>query len=124
MATPAEYTTLFPYLFVDGAKDYIDFLIHGLGADELGRTIRDDRAIANCRLKFGNTTIMVSEAEKRYPPSRCSLYLYVDDAEASVRRAIEHGATLEMPLADMDYGDRQGGIMDPNGNIWWISQRL
>ena len=30
---------------------------------------------------------------------------------------------LEMDVADMPYGDRQGGVRDPHGNIWWISQR-
>jgi PhnB protein len=24
----------------------------------------------------------------------------------------------------MPYGDRQGGVRDPAGNIWWISQRI
>lgn len=31
---------------------------------------------------------------------------------------------LEMEVADMPYGDRQGGIRDPHGNVWWVSQRL
>ena len=38
--------------------------------------------------------------------------------------ARSHGATLEMAVADMPYGDRQGGVRDPWGNLWWISQRL
>jgi PhnB protein len=24
----------------------------------------------------------------------------------------------------MPYNDRQGGVADPSGNIWWLSQRL
>jgi PhnB protein len=39
-------------------------------------------------------------------------------------RAIAAGAVLEMAVGDMPYGDRQGGVRDPHGNIWWISQRL
>ena len=35
-----------------------------------------------------------------------------------------NGTALEMEAADMPYGDRQGGVRDPNGNIWWISQRV
>jgi len=30
---------------------------------------------------------------------------------------------LEIEVGDMPYGDRQGGVKDPHGNIWWISQR-
>ena len=50
--------------------------------------------------------------------------MYVDDADDSMRRALEHGATLEMEVGDMPYGDRQGGVRDKHGNLWWISQRL
>ena len=31
---------------------------------------------------------------------------------------------LEMQVADVPYGDCQTGVLDPFGNIWWISQRL
>lgn len=67
---------------------------------------------------------MISAASDDYPPSRAALYLYVDDADASVAKAVDHDAILQMDVADMPYGDRQGGIVDPSGNIWWISQRL
>ncbi|HBH80476.1 MAG TPA: glyoxalase, partial [Nitrospira sp.] len=50
-------------------------------------------------------------------------YLYVEDADASMQRALKHGAVLEMEIGDMPYGDRQGGVKDQHGNIWWISQR-
>jgi PhnB protein len=53
-----------------------------------------------------------------------SYYLYVEDADASMKRAIEHGATLVMAVGDMPYGDRQGGVRDAHGNLWWISQRI
>jgi len=29
-----------------------------------------------------------------------------------------------MDPMDMPYGDRQGGVVDPCGNTWWISTRL
>jgi PhnB protein len=67
---------------------------------------------------------MVSEAAGKYKAMAAAYYLYVEDAHASMRRAIEHGAHLEMEVADMPYGDRQGGVRDMHGNIWWISQRL
>jgi hypothetical protein len=28
-----------------------------------------------------------------------------------------------MDVDDMPYGDRQGGVRDPAGNIWWVSHR-
>ena len=53
-----------------------------------------------------------------------SYYLYVEDAHAAMRNALASGATLEMEVGDMPYGDRQGGVKDTHGNIWWISQRI
>ena len=73
---------------------------------------------------FGMSTVMASEASAAYPAMASSFYLYVEDAHAAMRRALEHGATLEMDVADMPHGDRQGGVRDPQGNLWWISQRL
>jgi PhnB protein len=39
-------------------------------------------------------------------------------------RAVAAGATGILDVADMPYDDRQGGVRDPAGNIWWISQCL
>jgi PhnB protein len=39
-------------------------------------------------------------------------------------QAISAGATPILAVSDMPYGDRQGGVTDKHGNIWWLSQRL
>ena len=67
---------------------------------------------------------MVSEASDQYPAMPGSYYLFVEDADETLRRAVEHGATVEMEVMNMSYGDRQGGVKDAHGNYWWISQRL
>ena len=66
---------------------------------------------------------MVSEATERYPAMVAAFCLYVSDADAAMKRALEGGASLEMGVGDMPYGDRQGGVRDNRGNIGWISQR-
>ena len=124
MTTPEGFTTLFPYLFVDGAEEYIEFLTHGLGGREESRTLNAEGKVANCQIRFGDTPLMLAEALGRFPRSRVSLYLYVESADAAMARALAQGASLEMEAADMDYGDRQGGVKDAQGNIWWISERL
>ena len=45
-------------------------------------------------------------------------------ADRAVQTAVSHGAERILEPMDMDYGDRQGGVIDPSGNIWWISTRL
>ena len=123
MYVPPGFGTVTPYVFAADAERFVRFLVEGLGGTEACRTMRGE-LIANCQVAIGTTTLMVSEASERFPPSRAAFYIYVEDAVAAMSRAVEAGASLIMEVADMPYGDRQGGVTDPSGNIWWISQRL
>jgi len=124
MMIPAGFGTVTPYFFVAQPYRMIAFLVQGLGGDLVLEHKRPDGGLANAQVRIGTSTVMVSEATPAYPPMAAAYYLYVEDADLAVRQALEHGATLEMKVADMPYGDRQGGVRDPHGNLWWISQRL
>lgn len=124
MYIPPGFGTVSPYIFADRAERLVAFLVEGLGGHETVRTTGPDGRIANSQVAIGTSTIMVSEAGGRFPPSRASFYLYVDDADSAMARALAAGGKLVMEVGDMPYGDRQGGAEDPSGNIWWISQRL
>jgi PhnB protein len=123
MYIPPGFNTVTPYHFVRDAERFIAFLVNGLGGEEVCRTMRPDGAVANVQVRLGSSTVMVSEASVHYPAMAAAYYLYVEDADASMQRALGAGAMLEMAVADMPYGDRQGGVRDGHGNIWWISQR-
>lgn len=125
MFIPPGFGTVTPYFFMRDAERFVDFLLKGLGGVEVcERSLRPDGRIANAQIRLGTSTVMVSEASEKYPPMPSSYYLYVEDAHAAMAQALAHGATLEMAVADMPYGDRQGGVRDAHGNIWWVSQRL
>lgn len=124
MTTPPGFATVTPYFFMDDADGFVAFLVDGLGGEHLHTTRREDGKIANAQLQLGNAAVMVSEAGRGYPAMPASYYLYVADADASMARAVASGAAEIMAVADMPYGDRQGGVRDAWGNIWWISQRL
>lgn len=124
MYIPPGFGTVTPYFFVIDAERFVVFLIRGLGGKEVLRSMRQDGQIANAQVLLGTTTVMVSEASAKYPPMQASYYLYVEDAAAIMNNAIANGATIEMEVSDMPYGDRQGGIRDAHGNIWWVSQRI
>jgi PhnB protein len=51
-----------------------------------------------------------------------ALYLYVDDVDATFRRAIELGSTFLMEPSDEEDGDRRGGVTDPFGNMWFVAR--
>ncbi|WP_273453297.1 hypothetical protein [Nevskia ramosa] len=124
MYIPPGFNTVTPYFFVLNAETFISFLINGLGGAETCRTMRPDGLVANVQVVLGTSTVMVSEASKGYPAMSGAYYLYVENADASMARAIEQGAVLDMAVQNMPYGDRQGGVRDAHGNIWWISERF
>ncbi len=124
MHVPEGFAVVTPYLFVDGAAEYVSFLEAAFGARELGRSADANGRIGNCQLRFDTATIMVSEASLQFPATLAALYLYVADADAAMAQAERAGAEKIMDVADMPYGDRQGGVRDPAGNLWWVSQRL
>ncbi len=124
MYIPPGYAAITPYFVVEHADGFIDFLVNGLGATEELRSVRPDGKIANVQMQLGGARFMVSETAPDFPPMSAAYYLYVEHADATMARACEHGAAAVMQVADMPYGDRQGGVRDDWGNLWWISQRL
>jgi len=124
MHVPKGFAVVTPYIFADGAGEYVRFLEAVFGAREIGRSTAPNGRIANCQLQFSTTTIMVSEASEQFPATHGAYYFYVADADAAMAKAEQAGAQKIMDVGDMPYGDRQGGVRDPAGNIWWVSQRM
>src|SRR5512139_499297 len=123
MRIPPGFNTVTPYFFVDGADRFIEFIVRGLGGEEIDRHMNGAR-IANAQVRLGTSTVMVADAIPEYPAMPASYYLYVENADEAMQKAIAAGGTKIMDVDDKPYGDRQGGIRDPFGNLWWISQRL
>ena len=125
MYVPEGYATVFPYMMVTGADDLADFLKHVFDADEVGRTTMPNGRTANIRIRIGTTTFMISEAgDGLIPAMPGSYYVYVEDVDKTFDKALAHGATKIIEPVDMPYRDRQAGVTDPSGNIWWITRRL
>jgi PhnB protein len=123
MRIPPGFNTVTPYFFVDDAVRFLDFLVRGLDGVEIERHMNGDR-IANAQVRLGTSTVMVSEASLAFPAMAASYYLYVERADETMVKALAAGATKVSDIANMSYNDRQGGIKDQFGNLWWISERL
>lgn len=122
---PDGFGTINSYLFVQNPQELIDFLKNAFFAEELNRSINQKNGdIANCILKIGDSCFMVSQAREQFLNMKSAFYLYVEDVDKMHKRAVENGAKVEFEPTDMDYEDRQSGIIDPSGNYWWISKRL
>jgi uncharacterized glyoxalase superfamily protein PhnB len=122
---PDGYHTATPYLVVSGVAQVIDFLKRTFDAKEThDRMSRPDGAIMHAEVTIGDSRIMFGEPMGQFQPMPASIYLYVADTDASYQRALRAGATSLMEPADHFYGDRNAGVRDAAGNVWWIATHI
>ncbi len=127
-ANPTVKGGVVAYLQVDGAMKAAEFYKRAFGAevaaahptDEKGRTM-------HVHLYINGSSVMLSDAypEHGYPlqkPQAFNLTLQVDDIDAWWKRAIDAGAAVVMPVADMFWGDRYGQLRDPFGVLWAMNE--
>jgi PhnB protein len=128
-AVPAGYHTITPSLTLDDAAQTIEWYKKALGAEEVSRSVGPDGKIMHAELRIGDSRFMMNDVmmggkgPRQYGGSPASLWLYVEDCDALFDRAVNAGATIQMPLADQFWGDRGGAVADPEGYTWWISTR-
>jgi len=113
-----------PYLVVEGAPKLIDFIKQAFGGKEEYRGVRPDGSIMHAQVRIGDSVVMLSDATAQFRPTSAMVHLYLEDADAAYKRAIEAGAKSLMEPANQFYGDRSGGVSDPFGNTWWVSTHV
>jgi PhnB protein len=85
-ANAGAYHTVTPYLIVRGAGNLADFLARVFGAQELRRERRPDGSIAHAEVSIGDSMVMVGEPADEMRLMPASLYLAVDDVDATYAR--------------------------------------
>jgi len=126
---PEGYHSITPYLVVDDAERAIEFYKDAFGADELMRMPGPDGKVAHAELQFGDSKLMLSDpfpqSDVKSPSERggptASIFMYVDDCDATFSQAKTAGATVVSELEDMFWGDRFGTLSDPFGHVWSIA---
>jgi PhnB protein len=118
---PSGFHTVTPYLTVQGANKLIDFLKQAFDAKEIERMPGPDGTVGHAQLQIGDSMVMMGEASGQMKPMNCMIYLYVNDADALYKRALQAGGTSATEMTDQFYGDRSGAVKDPSGNVWWIA---
>lgn len=121
---PEGYHAVTPLMSVKGAARLIDFLKAAFGAEELYRFPAKDGSVMHATLKIRDSLLMLGEAMEGVPVFPASLYLYVPDADATYRAALDAGGeSMEAP-ADQFWGDRVATVRDFAGNRWWIATHV
>jgi len=127
---PEGYHSITACMTVKGAGKAIDFYKQAFGAEELLRVPGPDGlGVMHAELKIGDSRYFIADGMKemgnRSPEtlggSPSGIYLYVGDADAAFRKAVDAGAIVKEPLRDMFWGDRCGTVRDPFGYDWTVA---
>ena len=117
-----DQQTIIPYLMLENALAFVNFAQVVFNAKIIALNLNDDnRTVLNAELQMGHNVVLLTEAKDKYGKAVGNFLIYVGNADDTFKRAVFHGASVVTEITDMDYG-RSGGIEDPFGNTWWITE--
>ena len=129
---PEGVPVVMPMLVCGDISAELDFCKATFGAVELVTRPGPDGTVAHAALTIGGAMIMIegewptltSRAPQPDASSPVVIYVYVEDVDKVVERAVAAGAKVLLPVKDQFWGDRTGRIIDPAGHVWTISTRV
>ena len=121
---PEGYHQITPYLTAKDGAGLVEFLQKAFGAEVVHRMNHPNGDFWHADLKVGDSHVMIGGASEEWPEQPSQIYFYVEDADATYKKALAAGATSILEPMDMFYGDRHGGVKDPSGNSWWIATHI
>jgi uncharacterized glyoxalase superfamily protein PhnB len=121
--TPAPQ--VWPTLRARDARALIRFLVDAFGFEETV-VYSDGERVSHAELAWppGGGIMLGSAPSPGQPdewplqPGSFGAYVVTDDPDALFARATAAGAQVLSPLHDTDYGSRDFGVGDPEGNHW------
>lgn len=132
---PQGYHTITPGLVIKDGAGAIEFYKKAFGAKENYRMENPDGSVMHAELRIGNSNFMLGSEPGDHPGheescartpaelkgTTMSLYLYVEDADAVFKNAVQAGAQATGEMEDMFWGDRVGQLKDPYGYLWSVA---
>jgi PhnB protein len=118
---PDGYHTVTPYLVVGDAEKVLDFTIKAFGAKEKVRMPGPDGKVAHAEVTIGDSVVMIGSPAPGQRLMPGMIYLYVDDTDATYKKALAAGAKSVEEPTDAFYGDRRAAVEDSQGNQWFIA---
>lgn len=129
---PDGASVIIPRLTCRDPAAAIDFYTSTFGAVERVRRPGPDGAVVHAMLTIGPAMIMIegewptltSRAPKPDGSSPVVIFVYVEDVDTTVDRAVAKGARVLVPAQNQFWGDRIAWIMDPAGHVWTVATRI
>ena len=115
------FQSVVPFLSVQGAASLVEFLSAALGAKQTF----ESKSGTHFEVKIGDSMVMIGDVGDQTPATG-QLFMYVEDADASYKRAIQAGATSIMEPSLRPWGEGEemllaAGVKDPSGNLWFFA---
>jgi len=124
---PKGYRTLTPYVVAQNADELIDFIKATFGAEETFRSIGGAGG-RHAEIRLGDSMMMIGGGgpglKWRGESNPGAFHVYVRDADAVYKKAVEAGAETIQPPTDQFYGERSSSVKDKDGNYWYIATSL
>lgn len=129
---PKDMHTITPHIVCNNASAAIDFYKKAFNAIEVMRLDSLDGKLMHGCIQIGDSKVMLADefpdwgsvGPNTLKGTPVTLHLYVEDADKAFEQAVNAGATVKMPLADMFWGDRYGVVVDPFGHNWAIAMHI
>jgi PhnB protein len=97
------------------------FAKRGIMNDSEGKPIHAELTLRGTTLMLGPENPERGKQRARsVGGSPASLFLYVENVDKVVGKAVSLGATAQGPVMDMFWGDRCGTVVDPEEYTWMI----
>jgi len=110
-----------PYLQSRRAAEVLEFVKRAFGGAETFRTAGAEGGL-HAEVRIGDSMVMVAGSEGMpHPDLPAALHLYVEDADAAYAKALEASGVSIYEPTDQAYGDREAGVKDPAGNVWYVA---
>jgi PhnB protein len=133
-AIPDTYRRITPALVVQGGSEALEFYADVFAATERSRFPGPGGTIAHAEVEIGDSVVIIEDEfpdrGTKAPPaggvdgSPSHLFIYVDNVDEVVEKAVKLGARLQRPPENQFYGDRDGYIIDPFGHGWTIATHV
>jgi len=121
---PDGYTSVAPYLLVQGAQGTIDFLKQVFGAEQLRTYAAEDGRLMHAEVRIDDTVVMLADdPSPESAPRGGMVHIYVPDVDAVFRKALEAGAESVQEPVKKDDPDKRGGFRDAGGTTWWVGTK-
>ena len=129
---PDGVPVVMPMLVCRDAAAEIDFCKTTFGAVEMVSRPGPDGTVVHALVTIGPAMVLIeaewptlaSRAPQPDGSSPVVIYVYVEDVDKTVERAVAGGAKVLFPVANQFWGDRIGWVMDLSGHVWTVATHI